>query len=308
MQLSSLKYKSLIFKCLCALFAVLVSSSCRNTAFKGYTQTESGLYYKLITIGDGKKRPKIGDFLQLRITYKTIKDSAFLDTYSSNVTGMVILPFNHSSFDGSFEEGLTIMNEGDSVSFIVDGASLFNKFFKAELPLFLSPGDHVKMDVKLNRILNREEYDQKLTEYQGLIDDRDIDEQRKMKIYLDTNQAHFSYFTDGIYYLPLQQGTGANAESGNQVRINYKGYFLNGIQFESTYERGQPLEFKLGEQEQVLKGIEKGISLMNEGAKTKFIIPSHLAFGESGSSTGIIPPYSTLVYEIELININKNNN
>jgi len=294
--------------CLYILFVVVVLASCRDAAFKGYTQTDSGLYYKLITIGDGKKKPSIGDFLQLRITYKTVKDSIFLDAYSSNVTGMVILPFNHSSFSGSFEEGLTTMNEGDSVSFIVDGLSLFKSFFKVQLPLFLTPGDFVKMDVRLNRILNKNEYAQKLNEYENMVDDRDIEEQRKLQVFLDTNQAHFSFLDDGIYYQPLKQGTGERAENGDQVTINYKGYFLDGRQFESTYDRGQPLEFKLGEQEQVLKGIEKALSLMNEGAKTKFIIPSHLAFGESGSSTGIVPPYSTLVYEIELININKNNN
>jgi FKBP-type peptidyl-prolyl cis-trans isomerase FkpA len=295
-------------RALYALFALIVLASCNDPLFKGYTQTESGLYYKLITIGDGGKKPSIGDFLQLRITYKTVKDSIFLDTYSSNVTGMVILPFNRSSFSGSFEEGLTTMNEGDSVSFIVDGVSLFKKFFKAELPIFIVPGDYVKMDVKLNRILNEKEYAVKLDEYKSMVDDQDIDEQRKLQVFLDTNQSHFSFLEDGIYYQPLKQGTGAAAENGDLVKINYKGYFLDGKQFESTYERGQPLEFKLGEQQQVLKGIEKAISLMNEGAKTKFIIPSHLAFGESGSSTGIVPPYSTLVYEIELININKNNN
>jgi FKBP-type peptidyl-prolyl cis-trans isomerase len=197
------------------------------------------------------------------------------------------------------------MSEGDSVSFIVDGVSLFKNFFKAELPIFLTPGDFVKMDVKLNKILNKREYTEKLNEYQELVDNGDIEEQRKIQVFLDTNQVHFSALDDGIYYQPLQQGTGPLAENGDVVKINYKGYFLDGRLFESTYERGQPLEFMLGEQEQVLKGIEKAISLMNEGAKTKFIIPSHLAFGESGSSTGIVPPYSTLVYEIELININK---
>jgi FKBP-type peptidyl-prolyl cis-trans isomerase FkpA len=288
------------------LIISIVLGSCWNSTFRGYTQTDSGLYYKLVTIGDGKKRPSIGDFLQLRITYKTTKDSTFLDTYSSNLTGMVILPFNHSSFEGSFEEGLTTMNEGDSVSFIVDAVPLFQRFFKAQLPLFLRPGDFIKMDVKLNRILNKEEYNKKLSEYENLENDRDIEEQRKLNVFLDTNQAHFSFF-NGIYYQNLSQGTGESAKNGDVVRVNYKGYFLDGRLFESTYDRGQPLEFKLGEQEQVLKGIEKAISLMNEGSKTKFIIPSHLAFGESGSSTGIVPPYSTLIYEIELLNIIKNN-
>src|SRR6218665_3356792 len=129
-------------KLICILCVFLVLAACWNDSrYKGYTKTDSGLYYKLLSIGDGKRKPSIGDYLQLRVTYKTMKDSVFLDSYSSNETGMVILPFNHSSFNGSFEEGLTTMNEGDSVSFIVDAGSLFRYFFKAGLPAFLKYGE-----------------------------------------------------------------------------------------------------------------------------------------------------------------------
>lgn len=291
------------FRLLYILIAVLVYS-CTDPVYKGYTETDTGLFYKLRVIGDGGKKPSIGDYLQLRITYKTVSDSIFLDSHSSNETGMVILPFNHSSFKGSFEEGLTTMNEGDSVSFIVDAGALFRNFFKADLPLFLKQGDVVKMEVKLHRIMNGDEYKAAIREYEDILSDRDIEERRKLQVYLDTNQTHFS-FSNGMYYLPITQGAGNVAETGDLVKVNYKGYFLDGRPFESTYDRGQPLEFKLGEQGQVLKGIELAISLLNEGAKAKFIIPSQLAFGEAGSSTGIVPSYSTVVYEIELLSINK---
>jgi FKBP-type peptidyl-prolyl cis-trans isomerase len=284
---------------------VLLVASCRESAYRGYTETDTGLFYKLQAIGDGKNRPNIGDFVQLRVTYKTLKDSIFLDSYSSNETGMVILPFNHSSFKGSFEEGLLTMYEGDSVSFIVNTEGLFKNFFKVDVPLFLKNDNAVKVDIKLNRILNADEYAQQLKKYNDLIADRDIEEQRKLRTFLDTNQTHYSVMNNGIYYLPLRQGAGINAETGDVVKVNYTGYFLDGRKFESTYDRAQALEFKLGEQGQVLKGVELAISLLSEGAKAKFIIPSHLAFGEEGSSTGIVPPYCTVIYEIELININK---
>lgn len=256
-------------------------------------------------IGDGKSKPKAGDLLQLIITYKTEKDSIFFDSYSSNETGKVILPFQHSSFIGSFEEGLTTMNAGDSVSFIVNADSLFEKFFKMELPLFLKPGSIVKMDVKLHRILNKEEYEKELEYYQQLVEDADIEEQRKLQLFLDTNQVQFTALDNGMFYLPIKQGVGSTAEGGDHIKINYNGYFLNGKKFESTYEHKQPLEFTFGEQGQVIAGFETAISLMNEGAKAKFIIPSRLAFGKTGSSTGIIPPYSTLIYEIEVISLIK---
>jgi FKBP-type peptidyl-prolyl cis-trans isomerase len=285
--------------------AILSVSCWNNSPYKGYSKTESGLYYKLQIIGDGLIKPSAGDLLQLSITYKTINDSVFMDSYSYNETGLVILPFSHSSFKGSFEEGLTKMNVGDSVSFIVSSDSLFQKFFRAELPFFLPKGSFVKVEVKLAGILNNEGYQNEYKKYKDVVEDLDINERCKLKMYLDTNQTQFSQLSNGMYYLPIKQGVGERAKSGNQVTINYKGFFLNGKQFESTYVRGQSLEFRLGEEGQVIKGFETAISLMNEGSKTKFIIPSHLAFGETGSSTKIIPAFTTVVYEIELLNIKK---
>ncbi len=296
-------------KILFFLSIILLFSSCWNSSpYKGYSKTSTGLYYKLLTIGDGKNKPSAGDLLQLIITYRTSKDSIFYDTYSSNETGMVILPFGHSSFEGSFEEGLTKMNDGDSVSYIVSADSLFSRFFKTQLPYFLKPGSAVKMDVKLNRILSKEQYQVELAKYQQMVEDRDIEESRKLTIYLDTNQTQFYRINNGMYYLPIKQGTGECVKYGDKVKINYKGYFLNGKQFESTYERRQPLEFVFGEDGQVIKGFRTALTLMNEGAKTKFVIPSNLAFGGSGSEANIIPPYTTVIYEIELVNLTKHNN
>ena len=291
---------------LCLIFIAIVLTSCwSDSKYKGYSQTDSGLYYKLQVIGDGKRKPSIGDFLQLIITYKTEKDSIFMDTYSTNDIGMVILPFNHSSFEGSFEEGLSTMNEGDSVSFIVDANNLFTRFFKAKLPLFLNLGSVVKMDVKLHKIMNTAEYEAELKRYSSLIEDRDIEEQRKISLFIDTSKVSYTLLDNGMYYLPIKQGSGETSKRGDVVKMNYSGSFLNGKVFESTYDRAQPMEYAYGEQGQVIKGLEKAISLMNEGSKAKFIIPSHLAYGEEGSSTGIIPPYTTVIYEIELLNLTK---
>ena len=195
------------------LFIGILFSACwKKKQYQGYTLTETGLYYKLQAIGDGKRKPAAGDFLQLIITYKTEKDSVFLDTYSNNETGKVILPYQHTSFAGSFEEGLTNMNDGDSVSFIVNADSLFKNFFKAKLPLFLSPESRVKMDVKLCRILNPQEYAEDMKNYEQLVEDRDIEEQRKLHTFLDTCKTSFYPLNNGMFYLPIKQGVGDMAE------------------------------------------------------------------------------------------------
>lgn len=256
-------------------------------------------------IGDGKNIPKTGDFLQLIITYKTINDSVFYDSYSSNETGKVILPFEHSSFKGSFEEGLTRMNAGDSMSFIVNADSLFTKFFKVQLPIFLEEDRLVKMDVKLHDILNKQEYMEELRKYKTMIEDRDIEELRKLSVYLDTCKTAYNALSNGMYYFPVRQGAGETVKYGDIVKIHYKGFFFNGKQFESTYSRNEPLEFRFGDEGQVIQGFKTALSLMNEGAIARFIIPSALAYGEDGSGTYIVPPYSTVIYEIELQSVIK---
>jgi len=289
---------------LAGLFIFIFFPTCRKgSPFTGYATTNTGLYYKIISLGDGMVRPSYGDYLKLTITYKTLSDSVFLDTYQYNETGMVILPFNRSSFKGSFEEGLTKMNEGDTYSFIVKADSLFKKFFNIPMPQFLTKDDYVKMEISLNKILTTGEYLDELKKHEVRFINKELNEKNKLMLFLDTCDAHYFSMDSNMFYLPIKQGVGDVVKYGDEVIIHYKGYFLNGVLFESTYTHNKPLQFTFGEEDQVINGIERALILMNEGAKTKFIIPSQLAYGKNGSSTGIIPPYTTVIYEIELLNL-----
>jgi FKBP-type peptidyl-prolyl cis-trans isomerase len=287
------------------LFLLLILAACKdNSPYKGYSKTKSGLYYKIQSFGDSDKKPKKGDFLKVNISYETIRDSVFMTSHHLNNLGYVVLPFDSPSFEGSFEEGLARMSEGDSTSFIVDAQKLFTHFFKSEVPVFLKNESVVKLEVKLQQIIHQNDYANELKRVDSLIQDRDIEEQRKLKLFIGTDKEAWQKLPNGMYYLPIRQGSGPLAAKGNLIKINYEGSFLNGEIFESTYEQGSPLEFTLGEQDQVIPGIENAISLMNEGSKAKFIIPSQLAFGEQGSSTQIVPPFATVIYEIELLKLN----
>lgn len=176
--------KSLFKVIICVSVLFLFYISCNESSdFKGYSSTNSGLHYKIISLGEGLIKPASGDYLQLAITYKTIKDSVFLDTYSYNETGMVILPIDKSSFKGSFEEVINKMNEGDAYSFIVSADSLFKKFFKRPLPLFLKQGGDVKMTVFLYKILSKNEYLKMLNNYQLVVDKKEVNEKKSWSFF-----------------------------------------------------------------------------------------------------------------------------
>ncbi len=100
----------------------------------------------------------------------------------------------------------------------------------------------------------------------------------------------------------IKVGTGpAEVKSGDTVVVNYKGTLLNGTQFDSSYDRGQPFETKIGVGV-VIKGWDVGLLGMKVGGKRKLTIPSDMAYGQQGAGSAI-PPNSPLIFELELLAI-----
>jgi FKBP-type peptidyl-prolyl cis-trans isomerase FklB len=102
----------------------------------------------------------------------------------------------------------------------------------------------------------------------------------------------------GLQYEVLTEGSGNKPGSTDKVRVHYHGTFTDGKVFDSSVQRGQPAEFPVNG---VIAGWVEALQLMPEGSKWKLYIPYNLAYGERGA--GSIPPYSTLVFEVELLNI-----
>lgn len=105
----------------------------------------------------------------------------------------------------------------------------------------------------------------------------------------------------GLQYEILTEGTGAPAEPGSRVTVHYVGTLEDGTQFDSSYDRGQPFSFVLG-QGSVIAGWDEGIALLNVGSKARLIVPPELGYGEAGSG-GTIPPNATLTFEVELLEV-----
>ncbi len=103
----------------------------------------------------------------------------------------------------------------------------------------------------------------------------------------------------GLQYKVLEEGTGKKPSATSQVKCHYAGSLLNGVEFDSSYKRGEPAVFGLN---QVIKGWTEGVQLMSEGSKYEFYIPYDLAYGENGAP-GAIPPYATLKFVVELIEV-----
>ena len=103
----------------------------------------------------------------------------------------------------------------------------------------------------------------------------------------------------GLRYKILHKGEGDKPNSGDKVKVHYKGMLTDQTVFDSSYKRNQPIEFSVGIG-QVIPGWDEGVLLLSKGDKAKFIIPSNLAYGEAGAG-GVIPPNATLIFEVELL-------
>ena len=105
----------------------------------------------------------------------------------------------------------------------------------------------------------------------------------------------------GLQYRDLVVGTGAAASQGATAVVHYTGWLMDGTKFDSSLDRGQPLDFVIG-QGRVIKGWEEGVGTMNVGGKRELIIPPDLAYGDRGAG-GVIPPGATLKFEVELLEL-----
>lgn len=104
----------------------------------------------------------------------------------------------------------------------------------------------------------------------------------------------------GLVFLSLKEGNGATPAAGDKVKVHYRGTLVDGTEFDSSYQRGEPAEFALNG---VIPCWTEGVQMIKPGGKARLVCPAAIAYGERGAGT--IPPNATLVFEIELLGVTK---
>lgn len=105
----------------------------------------------------------------------------------------------------------------------------------------------------------------------------------------------------GLKYIDQKVGDGATPKTGQRVVVHYTGTLENGKKFDSSRDRNQPFDFKIGAG-QVIKGWDEGLSTMQVGGQRRLIIPAELGYGSRGAG-GVIPPNATLIFDVELLDV-----
>jgi FKBP-type peptidyl-prolyl cis-trans isomerase FklB len=122
------------------------------------------------------------------------------------------------------------------------------------------------------------------------------------KVFLDDNSKRDSVVTlpSGLQYVVLREGTGNKPTSSDRIKVHYTGTLIDGTIFDSSYQRNEPAEFNVG---QVIPGWVEALQLMPVGSKWRIYIPENLAYGSQAPQGSLIKPFSTLIFEVELLEI-----
>lgn len=261
-----------------------------------YSKTATGLEYIIVNHNKEAKKPNTNDVVTLCMDIVTEQNELIFTTKESERKYMrKITDPQHPG--GSFEDALLMLHIGDSAIFRIDAYNYYKYTEKGErLPEKLKKGDKIIIRIRLDDIVETTEYDDVLLEKYHK------DEKTEMELlsaYLQRTNTSTEPSASGLYYIETLKGNGIQAIAGRLVKVHYTGSLIDGSVFDTSLG-GRPIEFILGNGE-VIAGWDEGIANMKAGGKARLIIPSKLAYGATGTR-GILP-YSTLIFEVELISV-----
>jgi FKBP-type peptidyl-prolyl cis-trans isomerase FkpA len=284
------------------------------TACKNFEKGEGDMLYKIHTDKAGETI-KEGDFIAFKAIEKTEGDSVLYSSYDYDRPSLMVK--EKSVFKGDLFAALSLLSEGDSATFKINIDSMVQKMGR---PM---PSDTTKKylvyTVKIDKVipkgnLNDSLFRVKIDAYlKAEMDIAKTSEVKKIKAYVASKSLKPTVSASGLNYVITTEGSGAKANPGDTVLVNYTGMFLSGKVFDTSLAEVakksgtfnpqrpyEPLKLPVGMNSSI-PGFEEGLMLLTKGAKATLILPSSLAYGEQGNQG--IPPYSPLIFEIEMVNI-----
>lgn len=261
-----------------------------------FLKTANGIEYKIVKASKSKRTPNVGDVMYMNMSYRTERTDSLLFA-SSDLGEEFRMRLAAPSDKGCIEEALMLLHEGDSAVIKVDAIKFFVKSQgKASIPAFIKKGDRLVFNVRMKKIVSGLDYANANKDmYQKRIDE----ENSLINRFLINMNYPLKKTDSGLHILTINKGAGKKPSVGSTVKIDYTAAFIDGSVFDSTLERSEPFSFVTGKKE-VIVGLEEAVMNMLVGDHCLVIIPFRLAYGDQKYGN-VIPPFSTLVFEIELL-------
>jgi len=270
--------------------------SCRED-YTGFTELESGVYRKLHTFGECTGDLGSADFSGLNI-YLSKADQYDSIQYFELFNGKLgQVEKGSNPIDTSLYQELRKVGCGDSVSFIVPYAAFDSTFLDQYRGGLYRPDEKIRITVRVRNIFDRMSF----LEYASVMSQQGkMDEKYMLQFALMNGPTEIEKHGD-VYVERLEPATGDTLRKGDEVSIEYNTYLLDGTPIDSL----TTMQFPFGRPGQLLPGFQFGLSLLCEGEKARIYMPSYLAFGEKGSSSGLIPPKTPLCFEVRIASIHR---
>ena len=236
------------------------------------TTTGTGLQYVIEAEGSSVT-PVAGDVVQVHYEGKLADGTVFDSSYDRDEP--IAFPLGRGMVIPGWDEGIGLLSVGSKAKLIVPPELAYGEFGAGGV---IPPNATLYFEVELVDILPG-----------------------SPEAPVEVAATDYTTTNSGLKYYELAAGDGVTPEPGQLVAVHYTGWLEDGTKFDSSLDWGQPFIFPLG-QNMVIPGWDEGVSTMQVGDRRQLVIPPELAFGEEGID-GVIPPNTTLVFEVELIDI-----
>jgi FKBP-type peptidyl-prolyl cis-trans isomerase FkpA len=279
-------------------------------------KTRNGFEYTVVKEGDGIL-PKVGELLTFNFTMKDSKDSVWQETYKTGLPAAVMIA------DTSLEKGENGMvqmfrklSKGDSVKVEMTIKKFFSEIVGGAVPPSIDSTLSISYYIAITEVTTREAY---MAKQKEIMEKKQTEQLGKDTVAIDKFLADKAIVAQktpsGVRYVITQPGTGPNAATGQNVKVNYTGYLLDGKYFDTSVkataqEKGlydqrrepySPFDLVI-DRSNVIKGWHDALKTMNKGSKATFYIPSTLGYGPQRASE-VIAENSILVFDIEMLDI-----
>lgn len=273
----------------CWIIIAVMSTACNSTQYPDYKQVAPGLYMQLKQFDSEVSTADSCFVYELHIqTNDSLLNTELVPEARDNMPNW----FRHHEPELKLlQKYLQHLQPGDSAVFIDHDPSL------------AVVSDSVVISVWWKSCFDRETFERVYSQW---LNHRELHERDRVRRYSLANGFTSSVVHPAVVYRVEESGEGEPLKYGDRITIHYSGHYLNGQVFDDTRRHDAPLSFELGSEGQVLTGMEYGLIGVRSGERRSIVIPSPFAFGEKGSSTGIIPPFTPLLYKVWVLPSEKN--
>lgn len=276
------------------ILGLIGAVSCKRKNSDKFKYDAAGYYYNILSFEDKKYVYEPGCIAHVAALFATLNDSVFWDSHN-NFNDRFYITIDSATRKNLLNHAISKSVEGDSLELMIDPTTFFRDQFNSTVPFFCAGDSAVRVRFKLKQLLCSDAV-------AALAKNLELLEGEKIRSYFkNASQMRSARDEEGVYWISKEGRGSVKANIGEPVKITYQGSFLNGRFLERSPEN---FEITYGTPDQLLSGLNYVIGRLKFGQTAKIILPSRLAFGESGSSNGTVPPYTPLIYEVKIDSAN----